>query len=351
MADVEAKNGSGTVTVALHGQTGAITAGASGTAGSLALSDAAGRRTVVITSGSPSASASDPGLPRVGGTVVSVRPGGSPLEWKAPAEPLTLDGEHGTIVVGSERDAGTCLLTSDKGIPTVQLQGADGSITLTDSKQRPSVTLSGTTADVTVGRADNGGRIFVKNKSGDAMITLDGITGDVAIGQKGNGGRAFLHDKTGAATITIDGTRGDIVLANADCAEEFDVADEGADGLAPGTVVVLDDDGAVRACTDEYDSRVAGVISGAGDFRPALVLDRRPGAAGRRPVALLGKVFCRVDADAGAIRPGDLLTTSATPGHAQRATDRARAFGAVLGKALGGLERGHGLVPVLVTLT
>jgi hypothetical protein len=93
------------------------------------------------------------------------------------------------------------------------------------------------------------------------------------------------------------------------------------------------------------------VISGAGDFRPALVLDRRPGAAGRQPVALMGKVFCRVDADAGAIRPGDLLTTSATPGHARRATDRARAFGAVLGKALSGLDRGQGVVPVLVTLT
>jgi hypothetical protein len=68
------------------------------------------------------------------------------------------------------------------------------------------------------------------------------------------------------------------------------------------------------------------------------------------PVALVGKVYCRVDADLAPIRPGDLLTTSATPGHARRASDRERAFGAVLGKALGGLAAGRGLVPILVTL-
>ena len=46
---------------------------------------------------------------------------------------------------------------------------------------------------------------------------------------------------------------------------------------------------------------------------------------------LVGKVFCKVD---GAIDVGDLLTTSQTPGHAMKATDPQRAFGAVIGKAL-----------------
>jgi hypothetical protein len=47
---------------------------------------------------------------------------------------------------------------------------------------------------------------------------------------------------------------------------------------------------------------------------------------------------------------GDLLTTSPLPGYAMRVTDHDRAFGAVLGKAMGRLEVGTGFVPVLVAL-
>ena len=61
-------------------------------------------------------------------------------------------------------------------------------------------------------------------------------------------------------------------------------------------------------------------------------------------------VFPQASAEAGAIRPGDLLTTSATPGHAMRASDRERRSGAVIGKAMGALEQGTGLVLVLVNL-
>jgi hypothetical protein len=98
-----------------------------------------------------------------------------------------------------------------------------------------------------------------------------------------------------------------------------------------------------------YDRRVAGIMSGAGTYRPGLVLDRQDGPS-RRPLALTGKVWCRVDADSGSIEVGDLLTTSATPGHAMRAADPSRAFGAVVGKALANLVSGRGLIPVLVSL-
>jgi hypothetical protein len=79
-------------------------------------------------------------------------------------------------------------------------------------------------------------------------------------------------------------------------------------------------------------------------------LDKRQCEDNRLPVALIGKVYCKVDAQYGAIRVGDLLTTSATPGHAMKAEDSVKAFGAVLGKALGGLFSGTGLVPILVCL-
>jgi len=51
-----------------------------------------------------------------------------------------------------------------------------------------------------------------------------------------------------------------------------------------------------------------------------------------------------VDASYGAIEVGDLLTTSPTPGHAMKADDPMKAFGAVIGKALRPLEVGQDLI-------
>ena len=56
------------------------------------------------------------------------------------------------------------------------------------------------------------------------------------------------------------------------------------------------------------------------------------------------------DASGEPVAVGDLLTTSATPGHAMKVADRTKAVGAILGKALHPLERGRGLVPILVSL-
>jgi hypothetical protein len=141
---------------------------------------------------------------------------------------------------------------------------------------------------------------------------------------------------------------GDILLANADCAEDFNVS--GGELVEPGTVMVLDDQETLKPSEYAYDKRVAGVISGAGDCKPAIVLNRRPTQQIRWPLALVGKVFCKVDARFGSIEVGDLLTTSDTPGHAMKATDPVKAFGSVLGKALRPLRDGQGLVPLLVAL-
>ena len=63
----------------------------------------------------------------------------------------------------------------------------------------------------------------------------------------------------------------------------------------------------------------------------------------------MGKVFCKVDAQT-AVEVGDPATTSSTEGHAMKAQDASRAFGAVIGKALRRLKVGKGLIPILVTL-
>jgi len=141
---------------------------------------------------------------------------------------------------------------------------------------------------------------------------------------------------------------GDIQLSGADLAEEFSLV--GDAGAEPGSVVVVVGPDQVRMCDLAYDRRVVGVISGAGSYRPALVLDRQRGGANRRPLALSGKVWCKVDADRAPIEVGDQLTTSPTPGHAMRAVERDASFGAVLGKALQAMPSGRGLIPVLVVL-
>jgi hypothetical protein len=114
--------------------------------------------------------------------------------------------------------------------------------------------------------------------------------------------------------------------------------------------MVIDDAGRLCESVEAYDRRVAGVVSGVGSLRPGIVLDRQANASNRATVALCGKVFCKVVADDSAIAVGDLLTTSRTPGHAMKATDAKRAFGAVIGKSLAPLAAGRGVVPILVAL-
>jgi hypothetical protein len=141
---------------------------------------------------------------------------------------------------------------------------------------------------------------------------------------------------------------GDIRLTNADCAEDFDMAN--VEIIEPGTVMILGAEGGLLPSHEAYDKRVAGVISGAGNFKPGIVLDKQHAELNRKPIALLGKVYCKVDASFASIEVGDLLTTAPTQGHAMKAADPLKAFGAVIGKALRPLKTGQGLIPILIAL-
>ena len=141
---------------------------------------------------------------------------------------------------------------------------------------------------------------------------------------------------------------GDVQLIGADCAEQFDIAN--AESVEPGTVMALGEGGILEPSQFAYDKRAAGVVSGAGSYKPGIILDNQGLHANRKPIALVGKVYCKVDAQYGAIETGDLLTTSRTPGYAMKATDQAKAFGAIIGKALRPLTAGQGLIPILVGL-
>jgi hypothetical protein len=109
--------------------------------------------------------------------------------------------------------------------------------------------------------------------------------------------------------------------------------------------------GKLTLSAQAYDRRVAGVISGAGGVKPGVTMGQEGTLAdGQHPVALSGRVYVWADASRGAIKPGDLLTTSPTPGHAMKAANPTKAQGAIIGKAMTGLKSGKGLVLALVTL-
>ena len=150
-----------------------------------------------------------------------------------------------------------------------------------------------------------------------------------------------------------------IIRGGADVAENYDVAaaretDSAIVEPRPGMVVVIDPGaiGKLVVSSAAYDRRVAGVISGANGVQPGLILGQKDSVAdGELPVAHVGRVWCLCDADAnGPIESGDLLVASDSPGHAMKVSDFARSQGAVLGKAMSRLDKGRGLVLVLVSL-
>ncbi|HQI47237.1 MAG TPA: hypothetical protein PLN61_01085 [bacterium] len=117
------------------------------------------------------------------------------------------------------------------------------------------------------------------------------------------------------------------------------------ESLTAGDVVVIDPSGThqLMRCRTAYDTRAAGIIS----TNPTLVVGTLVNSGGY-PLALSGVVPCKVSAANGAIRPGDLLTTSDLAGHAMKAAEIRP--GTIVGKALEGLASGTGVIQVLATL-
>jgi hypothetical protein len=95
----------------------------------------------------------------------------------------------------------------------------------------------------------DGGRqlFFVRDAAGREVMHFDGSHSLLRVGAQGNEGDIQVLDDSGVVSIHLNGSAGDIILRNADCAEEFSYGGQAAPD--PGTVVVLDDEGSVRACT------------------------------------------------------------------------------------------------------
>lgn len=247
---------------------------------------------------------------------------------------ILLEAETGTLHVGSTG--------SDD-------RGHRGRIKVYDNQGRTSMDMDGRYAVLHIGcpDGDNEGDIRLYDNEGRTVFNVDGEHANVYVGAANNEGHLKVRAKDGDTCIHLNGDSGLVELFGADCAEDFEVVDIEVD---PGTVMVIGDDGRLCVSSAAYDRCVAGVVSGAGDLRPGIVLGREGGCKRRVPIALVGRAYCKVDATRRPVRMGDLLTTSDVAGYAMAVEDRERAFGSVIGKALRPLEQGRGLIPILIAM-
>jgi hypothetical protein len=237
------------------------------------------------------------------------------------------DGGEGIILYGDSGGGGLAYLYAADGSIGMQLDGDSG----------------------------GAGYLSIRNTNGSSRIVLDG---QYSYG----GGQVFVYNSAGSSRIQLWGQDSggdgrvvcDVLQINggSDLSEQFDVK-AFRETLTPGAIVCIDPEnpGKLVESSKPYDRTVAGVLSGAGGVKPGMMMGQTGTAAdGQHPVALTGRVYCLVDADQGAIEPGDLITTSAMPGHGMKVSDHALAQGAIIGKAMTSLASGKGLVLVLVSL-
>ena len=238
---------------------------------------------------------------------------------------MTIDG-NGTSMV------------SGPGFVTVGTPNGESGLTITRGGNRADVRFEGSTLKLVAGPV--GGP--------------PGSTRGLAVTTDGNVGIGTLNP---SRTLEVNGdfyardasVRVLTIRGGADLAEPFAMSHS---GVEPGSVVVIDEDhpGKLRRSTRAYDKKAAGIVSGANGIRPGISMVQEDKLEAGENVALSGRVYVHADAAYGEIKPGDLLTTSDTPGHAMKVTAHEQAQGAILGKAMGGLKDGKGMVLVLVTL-
>jgi hypothetical protein len=246
--------------------------------------------------------------------------------------------------------------------------GGGGEVSVMNSSSTEVAELVGNTygGSLTL-RDEAGGHTVVISSSGTTggygyWYQGDGQLGVSVDGDYGGAGYISVYGTNGTAKITLNGNSSgdgritcDVLQINggADLSEQFDI-NAGTDEIKPGMIVSIDtkNPGELVLSTKAFDRTVAGVVSGAGGVKSGMLMGQTgTKAAGKHPVALTGRVYCYVDADAGgSVAPGDLITPSSSPGHGMKVTDHVQAQGAIIGKAMSSLTSGKGLVLVLVSL-
>jgi len=109
-------------------------------------------------------------------------------------------------------------------------------------------------------------------------------------------------------------------------------------------VLIIDENnpGHLKRSERGYDSRVAGIVSGAGGVKPGLTLRQDDVMDGSHQVALTGRVYVKADCSNGSIKPGDLLTNfRSTKVKRPAPANQQRSPGTIIGKAMTNLEQGQ----------
>jgi len=195
---------------------------------------------------------------------------------------------------------------------------------------------------------------LISSLTGGYMV-LNTQTGSVGIGTTTPSARLEVNgnEKVDGTITFSDGTTQSTAfsptLCGGDYAESVNVGGE-RNRYEPGDVLVIaaSSDSDVEKSGEPYSTMVAGVFS----TKPGIEGRRQAGAKSPQevPMAMVGIVPTKVSAENGPIRRGDLLVTSSTAGYAMRGTDRDRMLGAVIGKAMGSLESGLGVIEALISL-
>jgi len=117
--------------------------------------------------------------------------------------------------------------------------------------------------------------------------------------------------------------------------------------ISPGDILMTSEEGQciLEKSHLEYNKTVIGIVSG----NPVIKINNAGTKEKVYPVALGGKVFCKVDARLNPINPGDLIVSSSTPGCGMKGTvDSFDKIGTVLGKALDSIQEGIGIIPIYI---
>jgi hypothetical protein len=170
--------------------------------------------------------------------------------------------------------------------------------------------LTGVTVDAT--RIYNGtSNVYIPASGGNIEFNIGGFNVGKIAGDGLTIGNIFNGGGNGTGNIGTSDNRFNTVFAQATSATYADLAEIYVSdaNYAPGTVMVIGGTGNVEVTqsTTANDYKVVGVVS----TRPGFLMNAdKAGVA----IALVGRVPCKV---VGPIAKGDLLVTSATPGHAK----------------------------------
>lgn len=281
---------------------------------------------------------------------------------------ITLDGKRAKISVGGNEENGEIhvgpannpvhRLIANRGELIIGNNKISGKIDIRSEHAPGSVFfVNGDSGNASFGMDGLGSDVFIKNNKGTDSIIFSGKRAVASVGGNGENGHLFILNKDGKQAVHLSGESGNVYAGGdvrlavgfSDCAEDFPLQEK-CSKVVPGEVMVISESGELLPCSEDYASNVAGVIAGACGLRPGIILGHDPSRKNVARLSLVGRVFCAVDANREAIKSGDLLTSSSTPGHAMKASDISRRPGTILGKALGYLDKGCGQILILVCL-